>query len=114
MKIGLRSFTGFGLKKEWMVFTMCLVFAGMAFVSEADPPIVLINTIITPPPFPPSIPSLQSDDSSVFYHYENTGTGYYDLDLGGGFCEEADLDLGLKTAVEEQTTHFKTNGTYTA
>ncbi len=63
--------------------------------------------IITPGPFPPTLPSLDSDDSFVSYHYESTGTGWWSDD-------PENITIGLLTGVEEQTTHFKTNGTSVA
>jgi len=100
--------------KSWVGMVIWFVFASMCQVSKADSAIVIINRVVTPPPFPPTLPSLNASDSFVYYHYEITGTGYYDGDYGGGVCESFDLDLGLKTAVEEQTTHVSSNGTCSA
>ncbi len=97
-------FAGFFQTLKSVVAIAIFAILTNASATIADPPIVIIDKTITPPPFPPNVPSLASDESMVIYHYEITGTGYWQGD------PEYHI-IGLVTACEEQTTHYKTNGT---
>jgi hypothetical protein len=86
-----------------VAFVFFLIFIGAAFEANAQTTVVTVLHVVTPPPFPPTIPSLEPDDSWVSYNYEVTGSGWLDPDIDS-------VQVGLYTAVEEQTLHNKTNG----
>jgi hypothetical protein len=66
--------TGSTLKQ--IIFLLFLAVVCMTFKTDAQTTVVTVLHVVTPPPFPPTIPSLEPDDSSVNYNYETTGSGW--------------------------------------
>ncbi|HEX3719759.1 MAG TPA: choice-of-anchor tandem repeat GloVer-containing protein [Verrucomicrobiae bacterium] len=81
-------------------FLLILAVTVVAYSFKAKSDTVVV---IGPSPPGPALPSLDPDDSYVTYHYEVTGTGWWEGDYDY-------LQVHTDAGFEETTIHFKTNG----
>lgn len=100
--------------KGWAIDSLRVAFIGILSIfasatlaqeTTPNPPVYVYGP---PPFFPPAPPPLDSDDTSIDYHYKVLATGW------AGYGDPEGDASGLVAGAEESIVHHKTNNTTTA